>query len=518
MKVRKLIIKGFKKFVDFSLEFNEEKSVIVGENESGKTTILDAIDLVLNQSIFRNQDSSMIKYLNLEQVNHFFSNPSIETLPKISIEMYIDNLGKSNGVYFSGLHYESSDGEPKEGIKFVYELDSDFLTLLDLNDFASKKNLPIEFYKASWTTFQEKAFKRQMLDLNYIFLDNSSSKNDLYGSYARKLFVAKIEEKNRRELSCSFNGKLKEFLGENSAILKIDESKKIGIDVSKSSITNLVDIYENDISLKSMGKGRENIIKTEMALNNRAFDLVLIEEPENHLSHSNIKKLINVIDSATNEQLIITSHNSLVVGRLDLENVIWISENRAYKLDQLDEDTSVYFSKVDNIDILKFILSEKVVLVEGASEYITFSKMFKKVTNKNIDESGVEVISMGSVSYLRYKDIANQLKKKVAVIFDNDKNPENIKNMFKEEYFRSFCSDDLGEWTFEVSLYNNNTTFFDTLYKDKKTESEFKGEKVSKALAHMLKNKTDNAIIVENKISEINIPSYIQEAIKWISE
>lgn len=56
MKVRKLIIKGFKKFVDFSLEFNEEKSVIVGENESGKTTILDAIDLVLNQSIFRNQD------------------------------------------------------------------------------------------------------------------------------------------------------------------------------------------------------------------------------------------------------------------------------------------------------------------------------------------------------------------------------------------------------------------------------------------------------------------------------
>lgn len=121
------------------MEFNEEKSVIVGENESGKTTILDAIDLVLNQSIFRNQDSSMIKYLNLEQVNHFFSNPSIETLPKISIEMYIDNLGKSNGVYFSGLHYESSDGEPKEGIKFVYELDSDFLTLLDLNDFANKK-------------------------------------------------------------------------------------------------------------------------------------------------------------------------------------------------------------------------------------------------------------------------------------------------------------------------------------------------------------------------------------------
>lgn len=161
-----------------------------------------------------------------------------------------------------------------------------------------------------------------MLYLNYIFLDNSSSKNDLYGSYARKLFVAKIEEKNRRELSCSFNGKLKEFLGENSAILNIDESKKIGIDVSKSSITNLVDIYENDISLQSMGKGRENIIKTEMSLNNRAFDLVLIEEPENHLSHSNIKKLINVIDSANNEQLIITSHNSLVVGRLDLENVI----------------------------------------------------------------------------------------------------------------------------------------------------------------------------------------------------
>lgn len=52
MPLSKIIIKGFKKFKCLELDFNEHFSVLVGENEVGKSTILSAIDIVLNQAVF----------------------------------------------------------------------------------------------------------------------------------------------------------------------------------------------------------------------------------------------------------------------------------------------------------------------------------------------------------------------------------------------------------------------------------------------------------------------------------
>lgn len=48
MIITKLIIEGFKGFKDrFCIEFNESVNIIVGDNEAGKSTILEAINLGL---------------------------------------------------------------------------------------------------------------------------------------------------------------------------------------------------------------------------------------------------------------------------------------------------------------------------------------------------------------------------------------------------------------------------------------------------------------------------------------
>ena len=47
--IKKMIIKGFKKFEKLEIEFNNGMNVIIGNNESGKSTILEAIDIVLNK-------------------------------------------------------------------------------------------------------------------------------------------------------------------------------------------------------------------------------------------------------------------------------------------------------------------------------------------------------------------------------------------------------------------------------------------------------------------------------------
>lgn len=60
--IKSLHIEGFKKFISLNVEFNEHMNILVGENEAGKSTILDAIKTVLNQQ-YRNADKSILRDL-----------------------------------------------------------------------------------------------------------------------------------------------------------------------------------------------------------------------------------------------------------------------------------------------------------------------------------------------------------------------------------------------------------------------------------------------------------------------
>ena len=84
MKIKEIKIKGFKKFKELNVEFNDDISVIVGENESGKSSLLVALDIVINQSIFNRSNSAFDRYLNKEEVLCFF-----ETLAKIHFQELI---------------------------------------------------------------------------------------------------------------------------------------------------------------------------------------------------------------------------------------------------------------------------------------------------------------------------------------------------------------------------------------------------------------------------------------------
>ncbi|MDQ7861130.1 AAA family ATPase [Peribacillus frigoritolerans] len=96
---------------------------------------------------------------------------------------------------------------------------------------------------------------------------------------------------------------------------------------------------------KIKGKGRKNLIKTEIALEVES-DLILLEEPENHLSYINTRKLIQDIQNMCVEaQMIITTHNPLIVSRLDLRNTIWINKGKCHSLRSVPDETAEYFMK-----------------------------------------------------------------------------------------------------------------------------------------------------------------------------
>ena len=110
-----------------------------------------------------------------------------------------------------------------------------------------------------------------------------------------------------------------------------------------------------------------------------------------------------------------------------------------------------------------------------------------------------------------------ELKLSVTAITDNDKKPS-LTGSNIEDNFAIFRGTTIDDWTLEAAFYNCNNSYFDEQYEDRKTEAKYNGEECPKALAHMLKNKTENAIFMATNIENIEIPNYIQEAIKWINE
>ena len=112
----------------------------------------------------------------------------------------------------------------------------------------------------------------------------------------------------------------------------------------------------DSIPYSNAGRGLQCLLKTELALNNintNKDKIILIEEPENHLSYSNMNNLIDILQENSNKessQIIISTHSSFVLNKLNLENLILLSNKKSSKITNLSSDTEKYFKVISGYD------------------------------------------------------------------------------------------------------------------------------------------------------------------------
>ena len=291
---------------------------------------------------------------------------------------------------------------------------------------------------------------------------------------------------------------------------------------AKSNLETDLIITEDNIPIENKGKGRQCFIKTEFALRkNEAehrLDTLLLEEPENHLSHTNMKKLIQRISESENKQLFIATHSNLICTRLGLRQAIILNSSieNPVVLKSLPPDTAKFFMKAPDNNILEFVLSKKVILVEGDAEFILMDAFYKKYgVDSSLEKEGVHVISVGGTSFKRYLDLAMLLDIKTVVLRDNDKdyaaNCVVNYSAYTKNNIKIFSDSDNARYTFEVCIYQDNKAVCDELF--------LLGRKTITVQDYMLGNKADVAFeLLDKKEAVLVVPTYIQEAIKWIKE
>ena len=293
--IKSLHIKGFKKFQTLDVEFNEHMNILVGENEAGKSTILDAIKTALNQQ-YRLADKSVLRDLfNAQMVEVFEANPSVKTLPRILIEVeFVLDPKAKNADYFYGEVYGTlKKQDEKFGIRFECKYDE--LLGAGMEQSILEKKIPYEYYALTWMTFANNPYQTIRRPLQFLAIDTTSNATALtFNSYNRTLFTSRYDEATRAKAKNDFRRKLVEAF-DATELPELGDNRKFGVDTKKVVLETILSVYEGAIALENRGSGMESLIKTEIALEKaNGLDVILMEEPENHLSFTTLRRMLNV--------------------------------------------------------------------------------------------------------------------------------------------------------------------------------------------------------------------------------
>lgn len=249
----------------------------------------------------------------------------------------------------------------------------------------------------------------------------------------------------------------------------------------------------------------------------------MLEEPENHLSHTKLNELLKSIsETCPEKQIIITTHSSYVANKLGLANLILLNNHQITKLPDLSEETYQFFKKLPGYQTLRLLLCRKAVLVEGDSDELIFQKAYMEENNGKLPiEDGIDVISV-KLSFKRFLEISEKIEKQTAVITDNDGDYDNNIKKKYEDFSKINC----------ISIFADNRKEFNTLEPQFIDANKNKLPDLCKAIGinyskydtfdkinnYMTANKTKWALKIFEYKKILQYPEYIKKAVKWCNE
>lgn len=468
MYLSSLKLKNFRSFGSASheIKFNKGLTVLVGENDSGKSAILDAIRIVLgttdfswyriNDSDFYNEDSS----LEIEISCKFTDLSSIETSAFLEYLTYEDD-DKGKKIPSLYLNWKcrymqsfkpprpvssmttgkNGDGpvlspESREILRVTY-----LRALRDAySDMQSGRNSRLSQVVQNVPAISEgEADLEEGVELNELSLVGIFNlSNKLLAEYpALKAVKNQMTDilKNQMLLDGDNLATRFEVTGSDTA-----DAKKLTSLLEKLDLT----IDKDTTSLKGVpGLGTSNIMSMACELllrrsSQEACQLLLIEEPEAHIHAQRQMKLVKSLQheaEANSQQIILTTHSPLLASAVKLENIILIKNGNAYPLSKsetnLDENDYIFLERYLDATKANLFFARNVMIVEGPGEALLLPTL-SRLLNRDFVDFGVSLVDVRSTGLRRYSKIFQRKNKdnpqysgdwlniKVACITDRD--------------------------------------------------------------------------------------------------
>lgn len=281
MAIKKVIIRNFKCFYGlFEVELNKGLNILVGNNETGKSTILEAIHLALTGLYCgKNIRNELSQYLfnnrvvatYIQSVNDGKALPP----PSVLVEIYFDG---SINPEFEG-NGNSDRANSVEGLKFEItyntKYDDEYSKLIASRNLQS---LPIEYYEATWTSFSRQSITVRSIPIKSAMIDSSNYRyqngSDVYISRIVKDLLSSEEitsvAQAHRKMRDTFMDDpsiqaINTRISKESTIVDGQVSLSVDLGTKNAWETSLV-TQLNEVPFGYIGKGAQCILKTELAL------------------------------------------------------------------------------------------------------------------------------------------------------------------------------------------------------------------------------------------------------------
>lgn len=527
--IQKVVLRNFRQYRAFELDFSPGTNLIVGDNDTGKTTLIEAVNLALTGRLNgRLLSQELSPYLiNQDTTADWIASlhGQAEPPPELIVELYLKKTEETAPLQgTNNLLAENACGVRIQA-KLSPDYQSEYERFVEEPD--GIKLVPTEYYKVEWLGFCGSSITPRSVPASATVIDSTAIRLHSGVDYhLQQIINAHLEPSERVELSRQYRS-LREEFSEQEAVKTInsklsgednsftDRDFSLSIDISQRFTweSSLV-AHLDSLPFQYIGKGEQNALKTLLALGRKIDDVqvVLIEEPETHLSFSSLQRLIKRIEETCRDrQLIIATHSTYVLNKLGLDNLILLSESEPCRLVDLPTKTVSYFKRLSGFDTLRFVLAKGAILVEGPSDDLIVQRAYLDANGNLPIDDGIDVISVG-MSHKRFLDLAIKLKRRAWVVTDNDgKTVEQVEQRFEEYLSHEFITLHTGSDpklnTLEPNLVHANkraklNKVLGTNYNSKKEVKEA-----------MLAEKTASALAVFEADDSLVMPDYIQEVV-----
>lgn len=530
--IRKVRIQGYRIYRDFVLEPNQRLNLIVGANESGKSTLMEAIALALTGRINGRGASEELNpyWFNTELVDDFARNRAAGnrvSWPEICIELFLENRDELQ--HLCGAINTAVPTTACPGVTMRVLPHRDYSAELEEWGNEPSALLPIEYYTIDWRSFADSVITSRPRQLATAIIDSRTVRSSGGIDYhMRQILSDSLQPAERAAISLAYR-KVKASMSDNAlkgvnermgAVHAALHDKPIALAMDQSTRTSwegAVTPHVNDLPFAMSGQGQQAAIKISLAMSRHSerTPFVIVEEPENHLSHTSLTILLSRMESLAGEtqQLFVTTHSSFVLNRLGLGALHLLGAGNPCKLSSLAPETVAYFQKLPGYDTLRMVLADRVVLVEGPSDEIIFERIFEDIYGKRPMDLGIDVFSMRGLSFRCCLELCTALGKTVAAIRDNDgTEPDQLMASLQQWMAKGVRELFIGSVergrTLEPQLVDHND--------EAKLRAILGITDTADLATWMKREKTETALRIASSEQRITPPDYMREAAAFI--
>lgn len=493
-------------------------NVLAGQNDSGKSAIIDAIRLALgttSQDFFRIEDSDF----------HF----SGTYATKFVIKCKFDGLSEADGGSFAE-HLTFENNKVVLFLNYIVTRSQSQGGRRRLNiEVRSGRDANGPSIETTSRRFLEATYLRPLRDADRELSSGKNSRLSQILQYVREVTVAsedafdprvfveavKKQEKVDLPRSVVSVAKLADHLIEsNEGVgaakqrldnqylsklqLKNDElSSKIGVAGVRDEVQRLRQILEKlDLRLATSadsgaelphGLGYSNLLfmACELLLigqDDEKLPLLLIEEPEAHLHPQLQLRLVEFLNEQAKIteprpiQVIITTHSPNLTSKVKLESMILIVSGGAFPLGSghtlLSQPDYRFLERFLDVTKANLFFARGVFIVEGDAEALLLPTVAKLI-GSDLTEHGVSIVNVGSRGLRRYAKIFHRkplpdgtsaplLAVRVACLADRDVRPNCVRDLLCDN--EGMHEDDLkdaaarDDWTKKLQAHDAQNT------------------------------------------------------------